>query len=277
MFLQARQAMASGNYREACPKFAESQRLDPAAGTLLNLAACEEKVGKLASAWQHWKEAIDTLARDDDRIPFARSRVVELEKRLSWLTVSLAPGTDPRATVLRDSIELGKASLDVPLPVDAGGHTITVTVPGRVAEKTTVSIAEAEKKGIEVHEGEVVAPVGATQDSGSRTRTLGWGLIAVGGAGAVAAAVTGIWLVDVKQTVDANCPNKACFNQKGTDAVGLGKALVVANTASYIVGAAGLGVGAYFVLFGSRRPSTTGIAPSVGPGQVGLAYLGTFR
>src|SRR5262245_52850537 len=80
LFRQGRQAMEAKSYAQACPKFAESQKLDPAAGTLMNLATCEEKLGKLASAWQHWKEAIDALPAKDDRIPFAKSRVDDLEK-----------------------------------------------------------------------------------------------------------------------------------------------------------------------------------------------------
>jgi hypothetical protein len=276
MFLQGREAMTSGDYQTACPKFAESQRLDPAAGTLMNLATCEEKLGKLASAWQHWKEAIDDLPRDDNRVAFGRSRVTELEKRLSWLSVVLAPGTDPRAVVLRDSIELGKASQGASLPVDSGSHTITVLVPGRLAEKTTVSIAEAERKQIEVHEG-AAAPPSATNDQGSHgARTLTWTLLGVGAAGVVTAVVTGVWLLNVKRSVDENCPNKTCVNQTGADAVATGKALIVANTGGYIVGAVGLGLGAYFFVSSSRQPSTTGLAPSVGPGQAGLSYAGTF-
>src|SRR5258706_15138092 len=61
LFRQGRQAMEAKNYADACQKFAESQKLDPAAGTAMNLATCEEKLGKLASAWQHWKEALDAL------------------------------------------------------------------------------------------------------------------------------------------------------------------------------------------------------------------------
>ena len=35
LFERGRQLMAEGNLKEACPKFAESQRLAPAAGTAL--------------------------------------------------------------------------------------------------------------------------------------------------------------------------------------------------------------------------------------------------
>src|ERR1051325_1790887 len=93
LFRQGRQSMESKNYQDACQKFAESQKLDPAAGTAMNLATCEEKLGKLASAWQHWKEAIDALPPKDDRIAFARSRVEELEKKLPRLQVTLLGGS----------------------------------------------------------------------------------------------------------------------------------------------------------------------------------------
>src|SRR3954471_24327953 len=92
LFRQGRHAMENKSYQEACAKFSESQKLDPAAGTLMNLATCEEKVGKLASAWQHWKEAIDALPPKDDRIGFARSRVEELEKKLPRLQITLSSG-----------------------------------------------------------------------------------------------------------------------------------------------------------------------------------------
>src|SRR5262245_14317965 len=73
LYRQGRQLMADGKVSEACPKFAESYRLDAATGTLLNLAACHEAEHKLATAWLEYSEAVTLARRDkrDDRIRFA--------------------------------------------------------------------------------------------------------------------------------------------------------------------------------------------------------------
>src|SRR4051794_26464548 len=51
LFNDAKKLVADGKFADACPKFEESQRLDPAPGTQFNLAECYEHIGRTASAW----------------------------------------------------------------------------------------------------------------------------------------------------------------------------------------------------------------------------------
>jgi hypothetical protein len=165
LFRQGREAIKRGDYATACPKFAESQRLDPGAGTLLNLAQCEEKAGRLASAWQHYQEAADVLAADDPRLALAKQGITALEKSVPRLTVRLAPGAPAGTSVLRDEVELGSASLGTPLPVDPGEHVIVTKSAGRQDHRQTVVLKSGESR-------EVIATIGGgSADSGGRGQT----------------------------------------------------------------------------------------------------------
>src|SRR4051812_45864063 len=64
LYDRGRRQMNDGQVTTACETFAESQRLDPGTGTLLNLASCHEAAGKLASAWVEFREAIATLRHE---------------------------------------------------------------------------------------------------------------------------------------------------------------------------------------------------------------------
>ena len=82
LFRSAREAFARGDYATACPRFAESQRLAPAVGTLLNLSACEEKLGKLTVSYAHLVEAIEKLPPRDARLKAATERRDALKSKI---------------------------------------------------------------------------------------------------------------------------------------------------------------------------------------------------
>ena len=97
LFDQARSLAKEGKYTEACPKFEESQRLDPGIGTLFNLADCLEATGKTASAWSMFLEVASQakVGGQKDREKVARDRASAIEPRLSKLTVAVVSGPQP--------------------------------------------------------------------------------------------------------------------------------------------------------------------------------------
>ena len=68
LFREGRALMKKGDYATACPKLEESYRLDPAAGTGINLGDCFEKQGKVASALLAYQAARALLQPGDPRI-----------------------------------------------------------------------------------------------------------------------------------------------------------------------------------------------------------------
>src|SRR5262249_19600950 len=76
LFDEAEKLMAQSQFAAACPKYAESYRLEPAIGALVHLADCQEKAGQLATAWASWRDAAELAdTRKDSRGDYARQRI----------------------------------------------------------------------------------------------------------------------------------------------------------------------------------------------------------
>jgi tetratricopeptide (TPR) repeat protein len=279
LFSEGRRAFDAGDYVTACDKFEESQRLDPAAGTLINLAACEERLGRIASAWQSWREALRTLRRDDDRYPVVERRAKEMEARVPRLEVRLAADTPPGTRVQRDDIELGAASLGVMLPVDPGKHRVQVTAPGFSAREYSVHLEPGENAGLVVEPGNPISvakmpPHAAAAKPGATaakpraeparpfaTRTLGF-VVGGAGLGAIAAgSVMGLLALDRKHTLEENCDDvagKLECDEQGLDAASSGETFATLSTIAFAAGIVGLGAAAYLVLNAdSGEPKTS--------------------
>jgi hypothetical protein len=144
LFDAAKRLLTEGKYSEACPKFAESQRLDPAPGTLLNLADCYERSGLTASAWATWLEAAAATrsAGQTDRERVARDRAAALKSRLVSITIAVPESNRVAGlSIQRDGGAVGMATWGTAVPVDPGAHTIVASAPGRRGWQTTVTIA----------------------------------------------------------------------------------------------------------------------------------------
>jgi hypothetical protein len=277
LFKQGRVALERRDYVNACKRFQESDRLDPAVGTLMNWATCEQRLGKIATAWQLWREAVDRLDRRDDRAPFARKQLQALEPRLPQLT--LKPGFPPSTpvVVLRDGVRLTESALNVPLPIDPGSHVILVRKSGHADQRYRVDIAERERRTLTIQVG-LRAPQVASTEPEQDTTALTWGyvLTGIGMASIGGAVVTHVMLEEKEDVVAANCPNKVC-NHQGFAAVQDSRSLTILSRALWVAGGTALGGGVVLLLVGTGSPDREeGVGLAVSPGSLGIVQRGSF-
>ncbi len=115
----------------ACDDFEESQRLEPLAETLVNLAECRRAQGRIATAYAHLRRA-EAMARDAGKRNLEREalpRADEIEAARSYLTIRVAARV-PQLTVRTNGEVVGEAQFDQRLPVDPGKYLLTASAPG---------------------------------------------------------------------------------------------------------------------------------------------------
>jgi hypothetical protein len=135
LFRDGHALLKEHRYPEACSKFAESQRHDPASGTLLALAYCQELAGLLASARASYVAAAE-LARTEhqnERQRAATERAASLAERVSTLTVIVPRALSelPTLVVKSNGVELGRDQWGQPIPSDGGNIELLVTASDR--------------------------------------------------------------------------------------------------------------------------------------------------
>jgi hypothetical protein len=301
LFLEAKRLAAEGKLAEACPKFAESNRLDRGAGTLIHLADCYEKNHQTASAWATFREAASAaqgLGRSDWE-KLATSRAAALEPKLARLTIKV---TDPAEgiAVTRDGAPTSQASWGVPIPVDVGTHTVIASAPGRRSFKTSLAIrTDGDRDEVVVPKLEQVAagsaattpgPNATTADgaaTGSTQRTIGFVVGGVGIAGLAAGAITGLIAIGKNNDSKKACPESgACGNSAAVDAADSAKQLGTISTIAFIAGGVATTLGAVLVLSApstsERAPGSAHAArslrlvPSTDGRSAGMSFLGAF-
>ncbi len=296
LYRQARDLMAAGHYDEACPKFAESQRLDPATGTLLNLAACHEKQGKLATAWIEYSDALFAARRDgrEDRVEYARGRAAELEPKLSRLTLQLDAGADhPGLEIELDGAALGRAVIGAPMPIDPGKHTLRASAPGRKPWTQAIEIAPlADQKvlsipALEAAPPEPVAPVAATpaavltpgappsDELGPRpvptSVYLAGGITVALGVGA---GVTGVTYLKKKAAYDDERPKGPSKDLDSLDSKA--RTYGYLNLGLWAATAVGAGVTTYLYVTRPTQPQAARVLPWATHEAAGLSVMGAF-
>jgi hypothetical protein len=254
--------MAAGSYDIACARFRDSDKLDPAVGTRFNLADCEEKRGRLATAWSLFRGVLSELAQDDDRKPIAEERVANLKPRLPIVTMVPPPDAAPGLRVRIDGVEIGEASFGVPLPMDPGPHDLSLLPADGTERRTTFVLSEGEHSELPLlidASQASSAPDAATSEAPADSsawwqKRRHWGLLAGGAgvAGVAVGAVAGIVTLSKKSTADDNCSeSRRTCNQVGVDANESGRTYGLVSGVGFGIGVVGLAAGAYLLLTGS--------------------------
>jgi tetratricopeptide (TPR) repeat protein len=232
-FRRGRELMDRGAYEAAAAEFEESLRLDPGAGTMLNLAYCYEKLGKRAQAWTEYQSAA-VAARGDGKSEWesaARARAAKLEAAIAWIVVRVDKTVDATLLDIRlDGEPLGAHQIDRPTPVDLGRHDVKVSAWGKQTWSTTLEVEAQRTPTIEIPALDplptaAVAPLSrptrasapAPPTGTSSARGLGTRRTAAVTMGAVAMGALGVaagFALSARSTYDsADCQGRFCTRQ----------------------------------------------------------------
>jgi hypothetical protein len=300
LFREGMALFDAGDYAQACPKLADSHKLDPAGGTLFALALCHEREGKTATAWAEYIDAAGFARREGrtEREEAARQRASELEPRLSRLTIRFAPDVRDPATisVRRNGDVVPGGALGTALPVDPGTHTIEATAPAKQPFATKVEVArDGDAKIVEIPVladaegsaedaagggGPFVPPPAEPRSGGSAQKTVGWILVGTGVAALGVGAFFGLRAMSQADESRELCPTSRC---NSADAIALNDDAKTSAMLSNVLFGAGVlaaGAGVALVLTSpSRGAPSHALGPplvrvGVGPGS--FALTGAF-
>jgi len=294
LFRRARALMSQERYDQACPLLTESYRLDPGPGTLVNLALCHEKIGRVAAAWGEFT-AVEQQARaatppNDSRALFARQHAEALEPRLSRLRITVpdearAPGLvvkvdgEPKTEALWGGVVVdagtrvvevsaqGKKTLSLPVKIDDEGVLRSVTIPA--LEDAPVVPPEGRVTG-DLADVEAYAASRARRTTGFVVAGVGLAMVVTGSALGVAAILADDEAHECNPCY-AGSP-EARDSDRATD-----RALLFANVSNVVLplGIIGAAVGTYLVL-SARGPRRAALAPALSPRASGFSLSGSW-
>jgi hypothetical protein len=291
LFDEGQKLMEAGKYAEACPKLAESQRLDPATGTLLNLGVCHEKQGKTASAWMELKEAAAMARRDGraDRVKVAEERAAAIEPSLSRVIINVPPAAAKEGLEIRfDDTVVAPAAWGVAMPADPGTHQVRVSAPGTKIWQTTIEVgpkndskevivpALEDKKAAAAPTGRFGGQMSTPPASGSN-KTVGY---VIGGVGIVSLGVGSVFgLQAISKSNDAKDACAGTCTQSDVDKMSQAKTAAWISNVGIGLGVVGIGVGAYLLFkpeHSDERSGSTQVVPLVGSSGGGVLVQRTW-
>ncbi len=299
LFEQGQKQMEDKNYDGACQSFKASNEAVARVGTLLNLADCYEKAGKIASAWGAYFDAISLGRRQNkpEYEDFAQKSQNRLEPLLSKMTITVPPEASVAGMkVTRDGQAVENVALGVAIAVDPGKHVIEATAPHKLAFHTEVTV-DAAHKNVDVkiekladapmawahtNQPQIVEKLVEVPSAITPLRIGGIVLGSLGVAGVIVGSVLGFVANDKYQSALKNDCNGNASTCTPVGVTNGGTAHDLANVATglFVGGLVAVAGGVTLFIVGApSRPETQATA-SLGvtplPGGAGATFAGTF-
>jgi hypothetical protein len=272
--------LKGGDLAGAVADLDRAAQLDPSAPILFNLAQAEIKLGKLASAERHLKEA-KVLAEQS-----GPKALIDLSERTLGQLADRVPKLEIVSVPDAEQLELkldGKAIKGVDHRINPGPHELTASAEGFQSHTEKFTAAEGKTVSLSFSLSRKQASKAANQVSTQSEASPGLpiGPVVLGAAGLVAAG-TGVYFYTRVSAIDddriaaheaAGCPGPNCprepesarlLREDSEQAALLGNVLVGVGAAAVV------GAGVWWMLSRSGDPKEPSVGLSVGPGQARL-------
>ncbi len=279
LFRRGRALLEAGQIDAACDKLEQSQKLDPAIGTLGLLAYCHERQGKTATAFAEYTAAAEQArkAGQSERERVATERAQALEKTLSKLQLDVrvpAPGL----TVTRGAVVLPQAQWGKQVAVDPGSYEIHARAPGRAAWSTRVEVPNGPALiAVVVPELARVAPETATERSRLTDNAVP---LAITGVGVVGLGVGSYFGLRAKSKNDDSmdfCDSDNRCSPRGLELRDDAKSAATVSNVGFAVGIVGVATGVVLLLTrGHAAPAAGALSAQVSGHGAGATLSGRF-
>lgn len=292
LFDEGKAQFDAENYAAACPKLEESKSLDAGLGVTLYSAACEDALGKHATALALYREAEAMAhARGDSREEVAHQYASELENKTARIRIHPPKGAE--RVMVSDNGTFVSIESSRGFAVDPGTHKIAVTSSSSQEWSETVNVPPSSGANgpiIDVTVGaEHAAAAGAKPSAApvhpdadqppSRRSGMQRGIgVGIGAAGLVAMGVgTYFGLHAISLKGDSNDPGGGCNAADQCNAHGMrlrSDAMSSATASTVLFALGGAAVVAGVVLFVAVPSSHADVAVAIGP--TGASLGGRF-
>ena len=281
-------------------KFEGASALVGSPGVRLNLARCWEKLGRTASAWTKYDEALVAAERAGDHAAAtaARQGRAAIEPKLTKLVITFADaGAAKGVDITRDGEALPASVVGSELPVDPGEHEIAAHGPGLKPWSTRVNVSgDGATVRVSIpsleHEAVPPPPLGPAapptqpglpetpvQGGGEPSHTLAIVGIATGAVGVVGLGLgTYFGLTAQSKWHQANRVGGACADAACPDLTQQAANNATLSTVFFVGGGVLAAAGVTLWVVAPKGSSTehAELRPAFGPGVAGLELGGAF-